>query len=613
MPNHFILHAHAPQARSGQEGMALMVAIFFMLVAVVILATVTTRTIQQSNNVDQFQRYEHCMQGVETALARAMANLDAGASGTIGNPVKPAANTPPTIPTDLANVPTVPGKPALYYVVQDQDWYTDGIDNDGNGSMDNMDSEEYGVHTLYAVARDVETTRCVEVVVAGTDVNVWNNVIFAGNGQAGGVIQGNVSIHGSVHLLGGNLPNGGVAIDALDLNGASSVHNNYSDQNGNGGIPANFGSRIPTPGTTEIDGQDAQTLKTKLRVKHGLVNTSGNAEIGSATNYTNNGVFMKGNVDGVYSNDGFTGTKAVYSDNGMANGYDLGDKVSFPVLSDVYRDPTSTPQYMPVNNPNTGTNYTHQEYFEQMMSGRSSDTTDGHITGPLTISSSSNTFWSSRSEVTPTMMTDAIQAGNLTEKLTEWRTSYPDIDYVCAFTAPLSVTTTTSGFDKKGNPITITSTQTINPDNIMRINGQITIDGNLSISTSTLNYTGKAAILVKGDIDLESNLYTQNENGTTANSFPYSACLGLMATNNMNVGMTSQLEIMGAFYAQNTITSAKQTNVMGTYVSNYFNIQKNVPSIYQVKDLPANLPDGMIGKNPIFVMSRLSWREITPV
>ena len=601
-----------PHLRTNQEGIALVVATFFLLVTIVILTIVTSRTVQQSGNVDQFQRYEHCMLGIETALARSMSNLDAGQSGSIGDPVSQSANTPPAFPTDLGAVPTVPGKPSVYYIVEDQNWYTDGIDNDGNGVSDNQDSDEFGMHTLYVMAREDEAVRCVEVVVAGTDVNVWNNVIFAGDGQAGGVIQGNVSIHGSVHLLGGNLPNGGVAIDALDLNGASSVHNNYADQNGNGGLPANFGSRIPNPGTTAIDGQEAQTLKAKLRVKHGLVNTGGNAEIGSATNYTNNGVFMKGKVDGVYTNDGFTGTQAVYSDNGIISSYDLGDRVAFPVLSDDYRDPTSTPQYSPVTNPNTGSNYTHQEYFEQLLSGTTTNTTDGHISGALTISSGSNTFWSSRAEVTSTMMIDAIKAGNLTAKLAEWRTTYPDIDYLCAFTAPIPVTTTSTTVNKKGQTVTTTTTTYINPDNVMRINGQITIDGNLTINTSTLSYTGKAAILVKGDIDLESNLYTQNEDGTVTNSFPYTACLGLMATNNMKVGMTSQLEIMGAFYAQNTITSSKQTNVMGSYVSTYFDIQKNVPSIYQVKDLPTNLPDGMIGKNPIFYMERLSWREITP-
>jgi hypothetical protein len=83
-----------------------------------------------------------------------------------------------------------------------------------------------------------------------------------------------------------------------------------------------------------------------------------------------------------------------------------------------------------------------------------------------------------------------------------------------------------------------------------------------------------------------------------------------MASNNMLVGSTAQLDIMGAFYAQNKITSAKQTNVMGTFVSSYFDMGTNVPNIYQVPALADNLPLGMIGNYPILAISQVSWREL---
>ena len=63
--------------------------------------------------------------------------------------------------------------------------------------------------------------------MAAEDVNVWRNALFAGTGQAGGLISGNVSVHGSVHLLGDDLLEGVEALEALDMGGTSLIHNNY--------------------------------------------------------------------------------------------------------------------------------------------------------------------------------------------------------------------------------------------------------------------------------------------------------------------------------------------------------------------------------------------------
>ena len=76
------------------------------------------------------------------------------------------------------------------------------------------------------------------------------------------------------------------------------------------------------------------------------------------------------------------------------------------------------------------------------------------------------------------------------------------------------------------------------------------------------------------------------------------------------VGSTAQLSIMGAFYSEQTIKTEKQTNVAGTFVASYFDMGKNVPSIFQVPALAQNLPYGMIGNYPIVVLSRESWREL---
>jgi hypothetical protein len=83
-----------------------------------------------------------------------------------------------------------------------------------------------------------------------------------------------------------------------------------------------------------------------------------------------------------------------------------------------------------------------------------------------------------------------------------------------------------------------------------------------------------------------------------------------MTATNMLVGATAQCDIMGAFYAQNTIQAAKQTDVMGTFVANYFDMGSQVPSIFQVPSLPENLPLGMIGNYPIMTLGQVSWREL---
>ena len=96
----------------------------------------------------------------------------------------------------------------------------------------------------------------------------------------------------------------------------------------------------------------------------------------------------------------------------------------------------------------------------------------------------------------------------------------------------------------------------------------------------------------------------------TINCFPVNNIIGIMATGDMMVGSTSQLSMMGAFYSEGACITEKQSNILGTFVANYFNMGKNVPSIFQVPALARNLPYGMIGNYPIILLSLESWREL---
>lgn len=130
----------------------------------------------------------------------------------------------------------------------------------------------------------------------------------------------------------------------------------------------------------------------------------------------------------------------------------------------------------------------------------------------------------------------------------------------------------------------------------MTIDGIVYVDGSNNIamtkqgSDTTITYTGKGSLLSTGDVSIGVNLVTSGNN-----SFPTNI-MGIMTPNNINFN-DSQVDIMGLFYAETQINSSKQTDVVGSFVANYFNMGTNVPAIYQVPEAAENLPPGMIGGN----------------
>jgi hypothetical protein len=148
----------------------------------------------------------------------------------------------------------------------------------------------------------------------------------------------------------------------------------------------------------------------------------------------------------------------------------------------------------------------------------------------------------------------------------------------------------------------------------MEINGQVAINGDFTVDSQgnqdSINYTGRAAVLVQGDADLDVNLLSVNANGTIENSYPASNCFGLMASGQLTVGSGAQRSLMGAMYAEQRINSVKQTHMVGTYVSDYFDMGTNVPNIYQCPALPANLPYGMVGAYPVWIVAQRCWIEL---
>ncbi len=140
----------------------------------------------------------------------------------------------------------------------------------------------------------------------------------------------------------------------------------------------------------------------------------------------------------------------------------------------------------------------------------------------------------------------------------------------------------------------------------MTVKGMIYVqsNNNLSLTGGTINYTGTGSILVTGNATIDVNLYTAGNN-----SFPTNI-LGIMTPKNINVGNSAQRDVMGLFYAEGEVRTAKQTDLMGTIVANHFNITDQVPSIYQVPKAAKNLPPGMIGGDPVNLIKVVSWQKI---
>ena len=442
----------------------------------------------------------------------------------------------------------------------------------------------------------------VRVLVAMKDVSMWNNAIFAGTGMSGKVINGNVEIRGSVHILGegeyfSDLNGNGVRDDAevfsddngngvwdfgepwVDSNG-DGVWNSaepYNDSNWNGlydkpiestelsgefGGGAHIGNNyfeIPPeieamlPPLPVINGRE--TLQAVFRGRHGLVGLSGSATIGDLLDP--DGGLSKGKMDGVFVTDGFSGDLgklSVFSDNGASEPYDLDHlEFKFPFITGLGAE-----EYIDEN----GIAWdTHGLYLD-----------NNSLTVPL-----------NRIDADTVAFDYSDGDGN--------RFRY------------------TPGGPK--DPITGLP----NPPPTMLIEGIIKIEGSFdftetSAAGKTINevrYAGRGTLYVTEDVNVHISLLP-----AAGLIFPTDTSLGMIAVHDINLAMgsgDSHLAMVGAFFAQGTIRSAKQNEIAGTFVSNYFDLGSNVPSIYQVPELAKGMPPAMPGDEPFISMKILSWRD----
>ncbi|MCH7903728.1 MAG: hypothetical protein IH944_04080 [Armatimonadetes bacterium] len=435
-------------------------------------------------------------------------------------------------------------------------------------------------------------TSSIRSLVTTKDVSIWNNAIFAGTGAGGRSIEGNVDIRGGVHILGDGEP-----FSDLNGNGQWDGEEVYDDVNGNGvwdpGEPwadangdgvwnsaepyddTNWnGFYDPPIATTDFSGNMSggalignnysgmpvelealipalqiingqETLEADLRIKHGLMGLSGTATAGQ--NYDPDGGTSKGALAGVYVSDGFGGNQGA-SSVFSDNGSGHGYDLGHLGIVFPYIEGLWAPEFMD----EFGVLWDNQKLY---LDNRS-------MTIPLDEIDGSTEAFSYGPDLYGNSITYMPGSGN-------------------------------------GNNVT---------PGRLDINGIIKIDGNFEIDgLAGLRYTGSGTFYVTRDVYIGNDILPE-----VGYVFPTDTSLGIIAGRNMNLATgngDSQLSMAGAFYAQGTVRSPKQNNILGTFVANFFDMGKNVPNIWQVPTLVDNMPPGMPGDVQFITIKLKNWRE----
>lgn len=371
-----------------------------------------------------------------------------------------------------------------------------------------------------AEGRGGEFDRSTQVVRAGIEVaikgyGVWDNAIFAGQGAAGGLINGNVAVRGSVHIVGD--PNNPPTID---FSGTADIRNNYATAVTDFG--ATDAAKLPSLVPVEFNGETVESLEAVVRLEHGTITMDGSSDIGEA-DVTGNG--YKETIDAVRT-DGTVGPEAqVHADDW--DDYDA-TGVEFPTLDDPYVDP------------------------------------------------SSGTYWNSHREF--------LENTSLLIPETE----------ISADIAAFSYT------DGNNSIAWDPSTGVLDIEGIIRVDRDLRFGkGHGRSNYIDIHYQGTGTIYIPNDLEIDAAV-------VPAGNYLADGNLGLIADESVVIDKLSQINVIAAIYAEETVRISKQTTLGGAVVSNYFDLGTNVPAIYQVPDLSTNLPPGMPGSLRLAVIDGAS-------
>lgn len=440
-----------------------------------------------------------------------------------------------------------------------------------------------GTAWITATATYQGKAKSVRTLIRVKDLGIWNNAIFAGTGASGRAINGNVDVRGSVHILGD-----GEEYTDLNRNGSWDPAEAFTDSNRNGvwdpgeaftdrnrdGVWTNQEPYNDTNGNGYYDDPIAQTELNSA--------FSGTAYIGNNYSGISSGlqafVPTLEKIDGKETLNGEVRVKrGQISIQGSASiGSDATSSVSKMTMDGVY-----------VSDGFTGSRGS-SGVFSDNGTSNAYDVEALGIEFPEISGIGADPYTADDGSVWPTH--DAfLQARSLTVPVT---------------TITAATDSFTYGPDAYGNAIMFTK----GDPGQLYVQGVIRINGDLQLgSKDTIRFSGSGTFFTEGNIRIDGNVLPGS--GTT---FPTSARIGFLAKRNIMLATgngSSQLSLAGAFYAQGSIQSAKQNEVLGTFVANYFDLGTNVPSIYQVPSLPQNMPPAMPGNKSIVSLRLRSWRE----
>lgn len=435
-------------------------------------------------------------------------------------------------------------------------------------------------------ARKGRVGRSVRILVHARDVGIWNNAIFAGTGASGQAINGNVDIRGSVHLLG----DGEIFTD-LNGNGRWDPGDPFTDVNSNGrwdpGEPFvdSDANGVYTPPEPYNDSNGNGRYDPPLTVTEMNSSFSGNAHIGN--NYSGIPLSIQNQIPPIPTENGLrtlnTEVRVKHGLIRIQGSATIGQQ--FPSAGDKGSILGSYVNDGYTGNPGAGgvtsDNGTAQKY----------DLGD-RVKFPYISGLGAPAF---RDPVTGVMYPNQkawLDAKAMVVNVNDIKSNTPAFSYS----------------DGNGNSISWTPG---NPGQLV-VNGIIKINGNLDLGEKhkTIRFDGRGTIYSTGNIDIHSNILPK-----VGKIFPTQTALGFIALQNINLATgagDAQLSMMGAFYAQGVIRSAKQNQIAGTFVANFYDMGTNVPNIYQVPTLARNLPPGMPGADPIIALTKRSWRERLP-
>jgi hypothetical protein len=165
-------------------------------------------------------------------------------------------------------------------------------------------------------------------------VSIWDNAIFAGEGQSGKSINGNVEVRGSVHVVGDP-----ANPTLLDWGGGATVRNSYIDAAQVANWDVADAAKLPALPLVDLNGEWVRSLDAEVRVRNGDLDYGGTSSLGDPDVFGNG---VKDTLDGFYADGTVTlsGSASIHADEN--DDYDIDENIPFPTLDDPYVDSTGT-------------------------------------------------------------------------------------------------------------------------------------------------------------------------------------------------------------------------------------------------------------------------------